>query len=58
MVVGLMVGSNLHRAIKIVESGGYIGLAVAVLLSVGALFWLRHKRGTEKKSKKETRAKH
>jgi membrane protein DedA with SNARE-associated domain len=48
MVVGLMVGSNLDRAIKIVESGGYIGLALVVLLIVvAASLWLfrelRHK---------------
>jgi membrane protein DedA with SNARE-associated domain len=54
MVVGLLVGSNLHRAIKIVESSGYIGLAVLVLIAVaGALFWRRgerRKKTTEKGS--------
>ena len=45
MAVGLLVGSNLHRAIKIVESGGYVALAVVVLLSiVGVLLWLRGER--------------
>ena len=45
MAVGLLVGSNLHRAIKIVEDAGYIGLAMVVLLAIGAaLLWLRRER--------------
>ncbi len=45
MAVGLLVGSNLHRAIKIVTDAGYIGLAVVVLLALGAaLLWFRHER--------------
>jgi len=45
MVVGLLVGSNLNRAIKIVENAGYIGLAVVVLLALGgALLWLLRER--------------
>ena len=45
MTIGLLVGSNLHRAIKIVESGGYIGLAVVILLAVAAgLLRLRGER--------------
>ena len=45
MAVGLLVGSNLDRAVKIVESGGYVALAVVVLLSiVGVLLWLRGER--------------
>lgn len=52
MVVGLMVGSNLNRAIKIVESGGYIGLAlVVVLLAVAFFLRLRGKRKGGKKKK-------
>jgi membrane protein DedA with SNARE-associated domain len=51
MAVGLLVGSNLHRAVTIVESGGYVGLAVVVLLAiVGALLWLlgeRRKKNAE-----------
>jgi membrane protein DedA with SNARE-associated domain len=51
MVVGLLVGSNLDRAIKIVESSGYIGLAVLVLIAVaGVLFW---RRGERRKKKAE-----
>jgi membrane protein DedA with SNARE-associated domain len=54
MVVGLMVGSNLNRAIKIVESGGYIGLAlVVVLLAVAFFLQLRGKRKGGKKKKEE-----
>ena len=45
MAVGLLVGSNLDRAIKIVENGGYIGLAIVVVLAVaGGLIWLRGER--------------
>ena len=45
MAVGLLVGSNLHRAIKIVTDAGYIGLAVVVLLVIAAgLLWLRGER--------------
>ncbi|HEY5161357.1 MAG TPA: DedA family protein, partial [Gaiellaceae bacterium] len=33
MAVGLLVGSNLNRAVKIVERGGYIGLAIVVLFA-------------------------
>lgn len=45
MAVGLLVGSNLDRAVKIVESGGYVALAVVVLLSiVGVLLLLRGER--------------
>jgi len=54
MVVGLIVGSNLDRAIKIVENGGYIGLALAVLLSVGvSFFWLRGERRHGKMEEEE-----
>ena len=53
MVVGLTVGSNLNRAIKIVESGGYIGLVLVVLISVVFfLLRLRHKR--RRKAKTQT----
>jgi membrane protein DedA with SNARE-associated domain len=55
MVVGLMVGSNLDRAIKIVESAGYIGLAVAVLLLVAGSFWLHRKRRAKKKKGEKTK---
>ncbi|MGD0273744.1 MAG: DedA family protein [Gaiellaceae bacterium] len=45
MVIGLMVGSNLDRAIKIVEGGGYVGLAVVVVIAiVAAVFLHRGKR--------------
>ncbi len=51
MVVGLLVGSNLGEAIKIVESSGYIGLAVVVLIAVaGVLLW---RRGERRKKKAE-----
>jgi membrane protein DedA with SNARE-associated domain len=54
MAVGLFVGSNLDRAIKIVENGGYIGLAVVALLAVaGGLLWLlgeRRKRNSERET--------
>jgi membrane protein DedA with SNARE-associated domain len=33
MIVGLLIGSNLHRALKIVENGGYIGLAITTVIS-------------------------
>lgn len=45
MAVGLLVGSNLHRAIKIVSDAGYVGLAVVVLLALGAaVLWFRRER--------------
>ena len=54
MAVGLLVGSNLDRAIKIVERGGYIGLAIVVLLALGGgLLWLlgeRRKRNVEREN--------
>ena len=46
MAVGLLVGSNLNRAVKIVESAGYAGLAVVVLIVLGAaaLWFFRERR--------------
>ena len=45
MAVGLLVGSNLNRAIKIVENAGYIGLAVVAVLALGAaVLWFLHER--------------
>ncbi len=45
MTVGLLVGSNLSRAIKIVEKSGFVGLAVFLLLMSGiALLWFRGER--------------
>jgi len=46
MAVGLLVGSNLHRAIKIVENAGYVGLAVVVVLAIlaGLLWFLQERR--------------
>jgi membrane protein DedA with SNARE-associated domain len=43
MTVGLLVGSNIDRAIKIVEGAGYIGLGLFVLLIivVTATWYLR-----------------
>ena len=55
MAVGLLVGSNLDRAIKIVENAGYIGLAVVAVLAVGGLLlWLyreRRRRNDERETK-------
>jgi membrane protein DedA with SNARE-associated domain len=48
MVIGLAVGSNLDRAIRIVESGGYIGLAAFVVIAIvaAAFLHLRRRRKT------------
>jgi membrane protein DedA with SNARE-associated domain len=52
MAVGLLVGSNLDRAVKIVENGGYIGLAVVILLAIaGSLLWLREERRKKNEEK-------
>jgi membrane protein DedA with SNARE-associated domain len=49
MAVGLLVGSNLHRAIKIVTNAGYVGLAGVVLLALGAaVLWYRRERRRHK----------
>jgi membrane protein DedA with SNARE-associated domain len=44
--IGLIVGNNLDRAVKIVERSGYGGLALAVLIAVtlSFLWWRRERR--------------
>jgi membrane protein DedA with SNARE-associated domain len=46
MTVGLLVGSNLDRAVKIVERTGYIGLGlfVLILLAAAAAWYLRERK--------------
>jgi membrane protein DedA with SNARE-associated domain len=54
MTVGLLVGSNLHRAIRIIENGGYIGLAIATLISVVVVgIWLYGERCRRKNEQGE-----
>ena len=46
VVVGVLIGNNLDRAIKLVGQVGYIGLgvaAVAIAAYVGWRFWRRHR---------------
>ena len=46
MTVGLLVGSNLHRAVSIVEQAGYAGFAVILLIVIAAvgLWFLRQRK--------------
>lgn len=45
MTVGLLVGSNLDRAVKIVERAGYLGLGLVCLVALAAVaLWLARKR--------------
>lgn len=37
--VGLLLGSNLTRAIRLVSRAGYVGLAIAVVLAAGYGIW-------------------
>ena len=42
--VGLLLGSNLDRALRLVSRAGYAGLAIAVVLAAAVLWRLRRRR--------------
>ena len=53
MTIGLLVGSNLNRAVKIVEDSSYIGLGVLATAIAGGIVWHLAKRRRRRRHKNE-----
>jgi membrane protein DedA with SNARE-associated domain len=53
-LVGLLIGSNLDRALKVVSRAGYVGLGVAIVVVVALV--VRHQRATRREREEGARA--
>jgi membrane protein DedA with SNARE-associated domain len=53
-LVGLLIGSNLDRALKVVSRAGYVGLGVAIIVVVALV--VRHIRATGREREEGARA--
>jgi membrane protein DedA with SNARE-associated domain len=53
-LVGLLIGSNLDRALKVVSRAGYVGLGVAIIVVVALV--VRHRRAIRREREQGARA--